>query len=103
MSKLLFKESTLENVVIRSLDSSLEHLNNANRQIYSISIPDSFNESQNLKDCLNDVQAVKRKVENLKQWAIHSSQKFENVLQDMSGESLLLPKTQLQVRNTVVR
>ena len=33
MAKLLFKESPLENVVIRSLDNGLEYLNDANRQI----------------------------------------------------------------------
>lgn len=103
MSKLSFKGSILENVVIRSLDTSLEHLKDANRQIYSISIPDNFSESRNLKNCLNDVQMIKKQLEDLKLWSVNSNKKFEDVLQDMNRESILLPKTQLQVRNLVVR
>ena len=103
MAKLLFKESPLENVVIRSLDNGLEYLNDANRQIYSISIPNDFTEAGNLKKCLSDIQNIKKEISDLKNWGIDSCKKFDNSLQNMNSVATLLPKSQLQVRNGTVR
>ncbi len=103
MAKLLFKESPFINVVIRNLDNSLEYLNDANRQIYSISIPNDFKESNNLKDCLNDVKNIKKELQELKNWGIDSNKKLENALQNMNSVASLLPKTHLQVRNGMIR
>ncbi len=103
MSKLLFKEVPLENTVIRSLDTGLEYLNDANRQIYSINIPSDFRESSNLTSCLNDVKAIRKEILNLKTWGIDSCKKFDNSLQNMNSVATLLPKTQLQVRTGVIR
>lgn len=103
MAKLLFKESPLTNTVIRSLDNSLEYLNDANRQIYSISVPSDFGESGNLKKCLTDIQNIKKEIADLKNWGTDSCKKFSNAIQNMSSVAVLLPKNQLQVRNRVVR
>lgn len=103
MSKLLFKESPLENVVIRSLDNGLEYLNDANRQIYSISIPNDFTEAGNLRKCLSDIQSIKKEIADLKNWGTDSCKKFDNALQNMNSVATLLPKSQLQVRNGTVR
>lgn len=103
MSKLLFKENTLENTVIRSLDTSLEYLNDANRQIYSISVPTDFKESANLMNCLKDVKSIKKEIFDLKNWGTDSCKKFSNALQNMNSVASLLPKTKLQVRTGVIR
>ena len=93
MAKLLFKESPLENVVIRSLDNGLEYLNDANRQIYSISIPNDFTEAGNLKKCLSDIQNIKKEISDLKNWGIDSCKKFDNAIQNMNSVATLLPKS----------
>lgn len=103
MAKLLFRESPFTNTVIRSLDNSLEYLNNANRQIYSINIPNDFRESGNLKKCLEDVQSIKKEITSLKTWGTDSCRKINNAIQNTNSVASLLPKTQLQVRNLVVR
>lgn len=103
MAKLLFKESAFTNVVIRSLDNSLEYLNDANRQIYSISVPHDFGESNNLMKCLTDVQSIKKELVDLKNWGTDSCKKFNNAIQNMNSVATLLPKSQLQVRNRIVR
>ncbi len=103
MAKLLFKESPFTNVVIRSLDNGLEYLNDANRQVYSISVPHDFRESDNLKKCLIDVQNIKKELTDLKNWGTDSYKKMSNALQNMNSVASLLPKSQLQTRNRVVR
>lgn len=103
MAKLLFKESPFTNSVMRSLDNALEYLNDANRQIYSISVPNDFQESGNLKQCLSDVQTIKKEISDLKNWGTDSCRKFDNALQNMNSVASLLPKSQLQVRNGIIR
>lgn len=103
MSKLLFKESPFTNVVLRSLDTSLEYLNDANRQIYSISVPNDFSESANLNNCLNDVKNIKKEIFELKTWGKDSCKKLDNAVQNMNSVATLLPKNHLQVRTGVIR
>ena len=103
MAKLLFKESPFTNTVMSSLDSSLEYLNQASRQIYSMGIPYGFSESANLKNCFDGINYVKSEIANLKSWGIDSCKKLDLVLQNTNSVAILLPKSQICIRSEVVR
>ncbi len=103
MTKLLYKQSPLENTVIRSIDNSIGYLNQAVREIYSMDIPGDFSQSGNLRNCLNGIKNVKSSLTDLKSWGNNSVKKIDNSLENMTNVAALLPKSQVEVRNEVVR
>lgn len=103
MTKLLFKESTLTNSVIRSLDNSADFLDVALREIYSMSIPGGFGQSSNLNSCVQDIKKIRNEILDLKKWTSESCKKFDNSLQNMDSVAVLLPKSKISLRKEVVR
>lgn len=103
MAKLLFKESPFTNTVIYSLNNCLDYLNDANQQIYSMSIPGDFSKKVALENSFTEIRNVRKKVIDLKSWGEDSCQKIGSAIKDMNSVATLLPKNQLQVRNNVVR
>lgn len=103
MSKLNFQEQPLNNVVVQSLNNTLEYMNKASQKTYSMNVPSGFSKLNEMQNCKNNIIQVTKDLQELKVWINESCKKIDQAIISMNNEALLLPQSQLQMRNEVVR
>ena len=103
MSKLVFKEQVLSDVVLQSLTNFINDMNQASQKTYSMSVPSGFSKYTEMANCKSSIIQLTKELQELQAWINSSCKKFDNALSSMNNEVLLLPQSQLQVRKEVVR
>lgn len=101
MSKLYFNTKGINNIIIPSLEDTINNLNSALNELNSSSIPNECN--INLNVSINDIESVKSSLQNIKNWCQDSINIYNRTEDSFINEAMLLPKNLMPLRNTKIK
>jgi hypothetical protein len=103
MSRVLVKENLISNVVITSVNSSINHITNASNNIATWAIPYGFSQRYNLINCINEVSSIKTDLKKVETFLTKSVKDYTNAEDDMNNVAKLLPTNRIKLREPINR
>jgi hypothetical protein len=103
MAKLMYKGEQVNGAVTYSISNSMDYLNKAVNECYSMSIPSSFSGRRGLENCKSQIFETRRRLLDLKEWIDKTERTLMNLERDLQGSSIVLPKLQLLDRNLAAK
>lgn len=103
MSKLLFIEKSMNDIIAPSLKNGIEELKSATQNVSSIDVPSGFSYAQEMENLKNSIMSIYKDLQNLESWVADSNRKIGLTETNASDMALLLPQSRLTTRKEVVK
>lgn len=101
MTKIIYKDTTLRNVIIPGVESSRTYTKSALNSISSWAIPYNFSERYNLTNCINELSTINKDLKSVEKFLNRSVKSYSSAEKDMENGAQLLPTKMIQLRKSL--
>ena len=102
MTKLIFNYHSLKDIIIPSIDNTIDSLNVAIEQCSNLSIPDDFKYADYLRELKTIITAQRNNFNNTKNWLDTTNTQLSNAFSDIDSNLNGIPEITIKKRPSVV-